>query len=647
MEPALLVARIVLAAVFATAGVAKLADLAGSRRAVADFGAPRWLAGPLGTVLPLVELGVAGALLASGSGRGGALASLALLLAFSAAIALNLIRGRAPECRCFGRLHSAPVSWLTVARNGLFALVATGLVWESAPAGMLLAAAGTALAVTALGRRRGRAPATQGLPVGAIAPDFRLFGLEGAKVSLGDLLAAGKPLVLVFTDPRCGPCVALAPPLSGWQRDPARELAVWVVARGDPVENRAKAEEHGLRNVLLDPDRRVADAYRALGTPSAVLVGADGRVASRLAAGGEAIERLLSGRRALPSAARAGPAAVGVRLTRFELLVRAAGVAGVVLASGAGGALAGVIPITIQCRYVRCGNRCCPKKAVCGRRRGKKVCICPDGREACGSKCCPETFVCGKTARGKKVCICPPRTRLCRGRCVPFTDPAHCGGCGRECPPATVCVNGECVGGDGTGTGPGGAPPCECPPGQTCCDGACTDLNRSELHCGRCDRPCPEGRTCCDGECRDLQADPDNCGQCGKRCPAGKVCAAGRCAGECPPGLENCGGRCVDPKADLDHCGACGHPCDLSDFTPIYGCCGGECVDLTRSNHCGACFRECPAQNPSCTCQYDGTCTGEPGCPDNDVTSGRGLGRSLLFPRRSDRPILRATRRDP
>ncbi len=40
MATALLIARVLLAAVFLVAGLAKLADLAGSRQALRDFGVP-------------------------------------------------------------------------------------------------------------------------------------------------------------------------------------------------------------------------------------------------------------------------------------------------------------------------------------------------------------------------------------------------------------------------------------------------------------------------------------------------------------------------------------------------------------------------------------------------------------------------------
>jgi hypothetical protein len=267
---ALLIARLVLGAVFALAGVAKLWDLEGSRRAIIDFGVPSAIAVPLGLVLPLAELAVAATLLPASSAWWGALGALALLSVFIVGIAINLARGRKPECHCFGQLHSAPAGWKTLARNGVLAVVASFVLWagyEGSGAGpsalSWVGALSTAQFVGFLGgvlvlfllagqwwflvhllRQNGRllvrleavegslgtggsvvpsangTPVNQaeGLPVGSEAPQFSLSGLHGETLTLEALRSSGKPVLLLFTDPGCGPCTALLPEIRRWQR---------------------------------------------------------------------------------------------------------------------------------------------------------------------------------------------------------------------------------------------------------------------------------------------------------------------------------------------------------------------------------------------------------------------------------------------
>lgn len=67
MDVILLLGRLVLTVVFATAGLLKLVDRAGTRHALAAFGVPPQLVLSLGLLLPLVELGLAIALLPAGA----------------------------------------------------------------------------------------------------------------------------------------------------------------------------------------------------------------------------------------------------------------------------------------------------------------------------------------------------------------------------------------------------------------------------------------------------------------------------------------------------------------------------------------------------------------------------------------------------
>jgi methylamine dehydrogenase accessory protein MauD len=259
----------------------------------------------------------------------GAAGALVLLGAFSLAVAVNLARGRTPDCHCFGQVHSRPIGAGTLARNailgGASALVllgpdATVGAWWSDLAGAerVAAVATVALAgVVALQgwalihllRQQGRlvlrldaleamvggvdAGDRPGLPVGAPAPSFALPDPWGAMVVLEELLARGRPVLLLFADPGCGPCNELFPDIARWQREWRDGLTIAVVSAGNAEANRAKATEHGLMHMVVQERREVAAAYATTATPSAVLVAADGRVASPLVAGGDAIWKLL------------------------------------------------------------------------------------------------------------------------------------------------------------------------------------------------------------------------------------------------------------------------------------------------------------------------------------------------------------------
>jgi len=336
MSLLLFFARLLLCAVFLVAGVAKLADLAGSRQAMRDFGVPDKLADFFGVLLPLAELALAVCLLVPLMSWFGAMGALALLLIFVAGIGYNLAQGRTPDCHCFGQLHSAPAGWSTLIRNLILAAIA-GLVVSfgrttTGPgvaelfarmtlaqmfelfAGALLfvALAGEGwlllqimtqqgrllLRIEALETRLGVAAPAQarvmGLAVGTPAPGFELPDLNGNTTKLESLRDRSKLLVLLFTDPGCGPCTALLPEIAQWQRDHATRMNVALISRGTVEANRAKVAEPGVTNVLLQRDREIAQTYQAHGTPSAVLVRHDGTIGSPLAQGADAIRALIA-----------------------------------------------------------------------------------------------------------------------------------------------------------------------------------------------------------------------------------------------------------------------------------------------------------------------------------------------------------------
>ena len=137
-------------------------------------------------------------------------------------------------------------------------------------------------------------PEPVGLRVGTVAPNFTLPDLAGETQSLAALRAAGKPVMLLFSDPGCGPCQALMPDIGRWQREQADKLTIALVSRGTVEANTAKATEHGIGRVLLQEGNDVSGQYQAYGTPSAVLVSPAGMIASPLAQGATAIRALIA-----------------------------------------------------------------------------------------------------------------------------------------------------------------------------------------------------------------------------------------------------------------------------------------------------------------------------------------------------------------
>ncbi len=103
-----ILARLVLAAVFVVAGVTKLVDRRGTTQAAIDFGAPVRIAGALSWIIPLAELTVACLLLPSETAEYGAIGALALLLIFTAAVAWNLARGKMPIAAASGSYTPSP-----------------------------------------------------------------------------------------------------------------------------------------------------------------------------------------------------------------------------------------------------------------------------------------------------------------------------------------------------------------------------------------------------------------------------------------------------------------------------------------------------------------------------------------------------------
>jgi thiol-disulfide isomerase/thioredoxin/uncharacterized membrane protein YphA (DoxX/SURF4 family) len=339
MELLILFGRILLALVFLVAGTAKLAKLAQTRESLVEFGVPSGFSGLLASLLIVAELSVAVLLLPVATAWYGSIGALALLSIFCVAIAVNLAQHKKPNCNCFGQLHSTPIGGTTLARNIVLGVIASiviyggrdshplsAIVWvrSLAPSISLSLAISSidfvllvavALFLVQILQQQGRVllrlealeqgagsrtlqeerpeEPKIGLPIGETAPSFELSNLEGSRTSLHDLLKREKPMMLLFSHPDCGPCQSLLPDIPNWQSSLEDDFSIVMIAEGSIDANRAKAESFGIRDVLVQEDREVSGQYDVRGTPAAVIVAANGVVASYVAHGIDAIRELV------------------------------------------------------------------------------------------------------------------------------------------------------------------------------------------------------------------------------------------------------------------------------------------------------------------------------------------------------------------
>ncbi len=339
MSVAVSVSQLVIAAVFAIAAVAKLVDLTGTRRSIAEFGIPARAVRAVSVALPIVELGIAVGLMWPRSARWAAVAALALVLLFCAAIVRALSRGSAPGCNCFGGLAQTTIGLKTLVRNtalgalAAFAVLGSGtgtggLGWlddvvipprvATAVIAVLSAAlVGLAWFSWQLLRQNGRllvrldaqaaelggggtvpgaaASGRPALEVGDEAPAFAREDVDGKSVSLESLVRRGQPVVLLFTHSDCAACGPALLEAARAQSARPDHVTVAVVNRGETAGARHQAREFGLLGVIDDADGSLFSAFAVGAVPAAQVIDGGGWVASAQAEGTDAVRELIVG----------------------------------------------------------------------------------------------------------------------------------------------------------------------------------------------------------------------------------------------------------------------------------------------------------------------------------------------------------------
>lgn len=278
------------------------------------------------------------------------------------------------------------------------------------------------------------------------------------------------------------------------------------------------------------------------------------------------------------------------------------------------------------------------------------VCLLADGTPqgvCCGDACHPLTDFDDDPANcGACSLVCGAGDACVGGRCasIAMTCTSASPPCptGTSCWQRTACIPSTCASApDGT--------VCSLSLGRMrlglCCGGVCADPTNDDHNCGTCGHVCEPGSTCayygacyplprcsqpgmagawcaldgggmgrcCGADCVDLTRDSSNCGTCGIACRTGTTCMSfdgiAACAaalpdgglesGNCASNLECPSGTQCDP--DLNRCtraDCTGRPDGSACFVHGVGsnatmCCGGACVDPTRSPNCGACGVAC------------------------------------------------------
>ena len=123
------------------------------------------------------------------------------------------------------------------------------------------------------------------VPIGAPAPALTLPDLTG---TLRDLSApGGRPTLVLFWNPGCGFCQQMLPDLKAWEADPRPGAPQLLVISTGTVEANQAMELQS--PVVLDQNFNAGSSFGATCTLSAVLLDAQGRVASPVAVGAAAV----------------------------------------------------------------------------------------------------------------------------------------------------------------------------------------------------------------------------------------------------------------------------------------------------------------------------------------------------------------------
>ncbi|RYB94648.1 thioredoxin family protein [Nocardioides oleivorans] len=300
---AALVVVLTLVAVLLASGIAKLRNRTATRDAFDALRVPGLVpADATASALPWVEIALAVLLVVAPTGVLAPVAVLLLLLmlTYTALIGRALGFEEPVTCSCFGSLGRHDVDRTTLGRNVLLSVLAGVVLWFGLDGGsvpsaladldaggwwaLIASMAAAAVAVLVLG---GGSPARH-------VPDDELLDYDRDRIPYGVVtdsagrtsnlweLTSTQARLVVVLSPGCGPCVRTAERLD----ELAARLApaVGVVAVYPDDASAAAATEHARELTYSEPDSNIRRGF-SVGTPAAILLGADGFLAGGPVAG--------------------------------------------------------------------------------------------------------------------------------------------------------------------------------------------------------------------------------------------------------------------------------------------------------------------------------------------------------------------------
>lgn len=309
--PVTLIAPAVLAVVLFVAGVAKMLHPPTAAGEARSLGAPEWMSQPwVEKAHPPAEI-VLGLLLAVSSGilfRVAALAAFALFAVYLGLVISAVRRQRDARCNCFGGRGNERVTSATIWRNAWFLFLAVVMVvaawsnhsvreWVLTGTGgiPLTAAAAGALTVWLILRRPEGNDAilsTSAAQDGADdyirmrTPAVPVTMADGSETTLRSLSGLKAQLILAVSE-TCGSCQGTIASVPEWRRQ-MPQLDIRLLLIGAPGQSSLTSLDEP--QTLHDTRRWIIESLDLGGTPSAVLLGADGQLAGGPVLGVDAVD---------------------------------------------------------------------------------------------------------------------------------------------------------------------------------------------------------------------------------------------------------------------------------------------------------------------------------------------------------------------